>query len=360
MTAKRRPKRLADLRTQANNANAHTERGMQALDASIRSDGWIGAMTVAADGEAIAGSARLETAAQVFGPDVEPIIVDSDGSRPIVVRRTDLASAADPRAARLAVADNRVGQLNLSWDGAVLVGLAERDEKVAEMWDIPALAAAAGDDAPQAEPTPEREERVPDLLWPSDNAYGIPTLDLGMQAEAVVAPVLHWAVQGKRHEFKGTWHFYTEDDKFNALWRDPSAVSGTGAQAAVEPNFSIGPQFPRAVALWQVYRKRWMARFWQKQGLRVFVDLNVCEEHQEANLLGVPAGWRAFATRGYVSRPEDTEAEYAHACRIRGSADVLFLVVGGARGVGEMCRERGWLWVPEHMDRVKNKGGALL
>lgn len=87
--AKRRPGRptLADLRTQQRNANGHTPRGMAALLDSIQGDGWIGALTVAADGEAIAGSARLEMAAAVFGPDVEPIVVDSDGTRPIVVRR---------------------------------------------------------------------------------------------------------------------------------------------------------------------------------------------------------------------------------------------------------------------------------
>jgi hypothetical protein len=68
----------------------------------------------------IAGSARIETAAQVFGTDAEPIVVESDGKRPIVVVRTDIPTANDPRAVRLGLADNRIGQIDLDWDPEVL------------------------------------------------------------------------------------------------------------------------------------------------------------------------------------------------------------------------------------------------
>lgn len=112
--------KVADFRPARRNANRHTARGLGALQASIQGDGWIGAMTTAADGEMIAGSARIETAAQVFGVDAEPIVVESDGTRPIVVIRTDIASADDPRAVRLGLADNRVAELSLDWDPAVL------------------------------------------------------------------------------------------------------------------------------------------------------------------------------------------------------------------------------------------------
>jgi hypothetical protein len=71
----------------------------------------------------IAGSARIETVAQVFGTDAEPIIVESDGTRPVVVVRTDIPNADDKRAQRLALADNRVHEIDLSWDVEVLAGL---------------------------------------------------------------------------------------------------------------------------------------------------------------------------------------------------------------------------------------------
>jgi hypothetical protein len=119
--------KLNKFRPATRNANKHTARGIGALEKSIQSDGWIGAMTTAADGEMIAGSARIETAAQVFGVEAEPIVIESDGSRPIVVVRTDIPKADDPRAQRLALADNRVQELDLAWDVEVLAGLDAAD-----------------------------------------------------------------------------------------------------------------------------------------------------------------------------------------------------------------------------------------
>lgn len=112
------------IRPQRRNANRHTQRGMQALETSLAKDGWIGAITVAADGETFDGSARVEKTAE-NGMLEEAIIVDSDGTRPIVVRRVDIATATDPRAVRLSVAANRVASLNLEWEPDVLASIAD-------------------------------------------------------------------------------------------------------------------------------------------------------------------------------------------------------------------------------------------
>jgi len=112
--------KVSDFRPAKRNANRHTARGLGALQNSVQADGWIGAMTTAADGDHLAVSARIETAAQVFGVDAEPIVVESDGTRPIVVVRKDIPNAEDPRAVRLGLADNRVQELDLSWDPEVL------------------------------------------------------------------------------------------------------------------------------------------------------------------------------------------------------------------------------------------------
>lgn len=118
-------KKLTDIRPQEANANRHTERGMKALEQSIQADGWIGAITVAADGETFDGSARLEVGTATGFGDTEPIVVRSDGSRPVIVVRSDIPSADDPRAKRLGVAANRVAELNLEWEPGVLAELAE-------------------------------------------------------------------------------------------------------------------------------------------------------------------------------------------------------------------------------------------
>lgn len=115
--------KLDTYKPQSRNANRHRQRGMSMLEESIRRDGYLSPLTVAADGEAIDGSARLEVAADVFGTEVEPIIVRSDGTRPVIHVREDIPDAADPRAVRLSVAANRVAESNLEWDAEVLASL---------------------------------------------------------------------------------------------------------------------------------------------------------------------------------------------------------------------------------------------
>jgi hypothetical protein len=116
---KPKPK-LKDFVPQRVNANKHSERGMRMLSQSIEKNGVIGAMTVAANGETFDGSATWETCVQTFGEEVEPIIVRSDGSRPVIHIREDLATADDPRAVELGIAANRVAEVNLSYDLDVL------------------------------------------------------------------------------------------------------------------------------------------------------------------------------------------------------------------------------------------------
>lgn len=104
---------------QQQNANDHSQRGQGMLTDSIQNDGWISCITTAADGEAFDGSLRLEVSEEVF-PDVEPIIVRSNGDRPIIHIREDIPTANTPQAKRLSVSANRVAEVSLSWNADVL------------------------------------------------------------------------------------------------------------------------------------------------------------------------------------------------------------------------------------------------
>ena len=105
---------------------------MALLEKSVQRDGWISAITVAADGETFDGSARLETVGAVMA-ESEPIVVDIDGTRPVILRRTDIADANDPRAKRLSVAANAIQSADWNPDGALLAALAAEDEAIAQM-----------------------------------------------------------------------------------------------------------------------------------------------------------------------------------------------------------------------------------
>jgi len=121
--------KLSDFTPQRVNANKHTQRGIAALDNSIRKDGWIGAVTVAADGETFDGSARIEALADAM-PSAEPIVIESDGTRPIIVRRTDIPDASDPRAKRLGVAANIIAHMDYDPDGEILAMITANDDEV--------------------------------------------------------------------------------------------------------------------------------------------------------------------------------------------------------------------------------------
>ncbi len=120
-------------RPQQKNVNKHTEHGLRLLEKSLQQDGWIDAQTAAADGEIISGSLRLEIAAEKFA-DVEPIVVESDGTRPVIVVRTDIPNADDPRAKRLSVAANQIAHTDYNPDGDLLKQWAEEDKDIRAMF----------------------------------------------------------------------------------------------------------------------------------------------------------------------------------------------------------------------------------
>jgi hypothetical protein len=120
MAANNRPKRISKLSHLTHlkgNPNIHTERGSQMVTDSIQAVGFADSMTVDRDGVVLSGNQRLDSLGEAqLG---EPIVVQSDGTRPIIHQRTDL-KAGDERAKKLAVFANRSQELNLNWDPSLL------------------------------------------------------------------------------------------------------------------------------------------------------------------------------------------------------------------------------------------------
>jgi hypothetical protein len=143
--------KISEFRPQVKNANKHTPRGLGQLSNIVGSDGWISAITVCNDGETIDGSARLETAYEIFGDDVEPIIVRSRGDRPIIHIREDIESADDPRAIKLSVAANRIAQIDLDWDVEVLKEWDEEIDLSSMFFDGEIESMLGGDELPDDE-----------------------------------------------------------------------------------------------------------------------------------------------------------------------------------------------------------------
>jgi hypothetical protein len=113
--------KLSELVQDPVNANIGTLRGKTAVEVSLATCGAGRSIVTDRNGTILAGN-KTAAAAQLAGLNQEVILVDSDGSKLVVVRRTDL-DAADKKAKTLAVADNRTAELGLEWDPTVLKDL---------------------------------------------------------------------------------------------------------------------------------------------------------------------------------------------------------------------------------------------
>jgi hypothetical protein len=190
---------------------------------------------------------------------------------------------------------------------------------------------------------------------PSDNEYDVPSLRMDRQATSIAPPVIPWGSLARGTEHGGTWVFYVDDYRFSALLHDPLQLPETSCNSTAEPNITLFDQMPRYAVLEAIGRKRRAARVWQDAGINVLVDLNVPMRRIADCMLGVPAGWRAFATRGYAARIHDLETEHCVATEWAGG-EPLLLVYGGGRDVEQKCRSlRGAVYVPDFSQRRRGR-----
>ena len=191
-------------------------------------------------------------------------------------------------------------------------------------------------------------EPAKDILFPSDNLYDIPCLRLDRQAGHLELPFVPYGT-GRRNKRVATLHFYVDDYRFNALWKNPAKIFDNNPAAAVECNYSLFDTTPLAFGLRFIYQKRWMARYWQENGIRIYVDLNVSSKFFEYNRMGVPDGWNAFATRGALGGLELLKAKFNQARQISGLDSPNLIVYGGGKEVHEFCCRHSLLYVHDYM-----------
>jgi len=116
--------KLSKLQADRLNANKGTERGRKALDKSLRDLGAGRSVLIDRAGRIIAGNKTIEAAIKSGQMDQDVLVVKTNGKQLVAVQRTDLDLEKDSKAKALAVADNRVGELDLAWDSDVLAQLA--------------------------------------------------------------------------------------------------------------------------------------------------------------------------------------------------------------------------------------------
>lgn len=235
------------------------------------------------------------------------------------------------------------------------VGFGEWDlDILANEWDAEKLEEWGVDlhisDKPEKE-TEQEEKKIwtPDCLFASNNIYDIPTLLIEMQATTLDLPIKPYGAEKRDKKNIGTYHFYVDDYRFNAIWDNPENLIYSGCKNIIEPNISLFDTTPIGYGIFQIYKKRWISRFLQDNGISVFIDLNVSSKFYEYNLLGVPEEWNAFATRGYADRIPALTKEIEIAKRISGLDNPYMVVYGGGKKIHEISAQNNCIFVEQFM-----------
>ena len=210
----------------------------------------------------------------------------------------------------------------------------------------------AGDEA-DSEQDMERvsfyQRLLGDYVYPSDNEWGIPVLLKDNMPVHVELPINPWGAEARYKKMMTCYHFYVDDYRFDALFKDPMALLMSGCKQIVEPNCSIHDNTPAPFALWQIYRKRFLARYLQECGLQVFADLNVSHRFMEFNRLGIPDGYNAFFTRGVTGWENHLDLCLEQAQRISGCDCPNLNVYGGGKDIEEWCYRHQLPYIGEYI-----------
>ena len=146
------------------------------------------------------------------------------------------------------------------------------------------------------------------------NKYDIPILKKEMLT-SVPEPIQVYCGDGKTIDetYKGFWlflkgcyhekvnctqgilGFYSWDDKFEAVWNKTIEavhnIKEKDYMSVITPNFTIIPGEPIAWQIWQIYRARWIGRYFQEAGIYVVPDVTWTDERSfDFAFLGIPKG----------------------------------------------------------------------
>lgn len=128
-------------------------------------------------------------------------------------------------------------------------------------------------------------------LYESDNDWGIPQLAASTHIPAKL--VAYNDRHACRTAADAAVHFFLDDYRFETMWTLPnkSLERVQKVAAALTPDFSMWPQMPKVMQLWQVYRNRWCGRWMEQHGIVVTPTISwSTPDSYEYAFLGVTRG----------------------------------------------------------------------
>lgn len=125
--------KISDLVFDDKNFNKHTEYGMSLIEKSIRNNGAGRSILIDKNNRIIAGNGVTEIAGQIGLDDVQ--IVESDGTKIIAVKRTDI-DLDSKQGREMALADNATGAADLQWDAEELQKAMDEFAIIPQDWGV--------------------------------------------------------------------------------------------------------------------------------------------------------------------------------------------------------------------------------
>ena len=139
------------------------------------------------------------------------------------------------------------------------------------------------------------EQNVHNLVYGRfelDNEYGFPNMypvhidnlkDIPLQG-------FNYALKEQHPENIGV-HFFLHDYQFERVWKYPDRYTDCLSKFAfvLSPDFSPYADTPKALKVFNIYRKMWCGRYWQEHGMKVIPTITWGnDEDLEWCLTGVP------------------------------------------------------------------------
>ncbi len=118
------------------------------------------------------------------------------------------------------------------------------------------------------------------IIFDGTGTYDVPVLQ-PTQLSSLPADIIgfNYAKSCKDPTDRGI-HFFLDDYQFVRLWNRPNDyISLLGKFKCVcTPDFSTYTDFPRAIQIYNHYRKHWLGAYWQMHGIKVIPTISWSDE----------------------------------------------------------------------------------
>lgn len=121
-------------------------------------------------------------------------------------------------------------------------------------------------------------ENLNKRIFPGVGQFDIPALD------KAIYNVDNWIsfnyARGCEDPGQHGIHFFIDDYQFMRVWKNPDAYLEMlkKFQAVCTPDFSTYTDFPKAIQIYNHYRKHWLGAYWQENGIKVIPTISWSDE----------------------------------------------------------------------------------